>query len=316
MTEARPNFFIVGAPRCGTTAMYEYLRQHPDVFMPYRKEPVYFGSDLVKRNAPLDEAGYLDLFRPGAGRRRLGEATVWYLYSQTAPAEIKAFCEDPRIIIMLRNPVDMMYSLHSQLLFSSNENLGDFGDALDAEADRRRGLRMPPRARRPEGLQYRACGRYAVHVQRYLDEFGPGAVHIIVYDDFSGDPRDSYRTTLEFLGVDPEFEPDFSIVNRSKEARSRWLQQLTYAPYFMRASARLPKPVNHAIRRTLKRINFKEQPRSVLDPALRARLTTELADDVRQLEKIVHRDLSAWTTPPSGTAPAEKDRHRSDCGGC
>jgi hypothetical protein len=298
MTEARPNFFIVGAPRCGTTAMYEYLRQHPDVFMPYRKEPVYFGSDLVKRNPPLDEAAYVELFRPGAGRQRRGEATVWYLYSQTAPAEIKAFCEDPRIIIMLRNPVDMMYSLHSQLLFSSNEDLSDFGEALDAEADRRRGLRMPPRARRPEGLQYRACGRYAAHVQRYLDAFGD-AVQIIVYDDFSADVAGSYRQTLDFLGVDPTFEPDLSVVNRSKEVRSRWLQQLIYAPSFVRATARLPKPVHHAIRRSLKRINFKEQPRRVLDPALRARLTQELADDVRQLERIIGRDLSAWTRTPA-----------------
>jgi hypothetical protein len=306
MTEARPNFFIVGAPRCGTTAMYEYLRQHPDVFMPYRKEPVYFGSDLVKRNPPLDEAGYLALFQPGAGRRRRGEATVWYLYSQTAPAEIKAFCEDPRIIIMLRNPVDMMYSLHSQLLFSSNENLSDFGDALDAESDRRRGLRMPPRARRPEGLQYRACGRYASHVQRYLDVFGAGGVHIIIYDDFSADPAGSYRQTLEFLGVDAAFEPDFSIVNRSKGARSRWLQQLIYAPAFVRASARLPKPVNHAIRRSLKRINFKEQPRPALDPELQAQLTVEMADDVRQLERIIGRDLSSWTGAPPGQPAAGK----------
>jgi hypothetical protein len=304
MTDARPNFFIVGAPRCGTTAMYEYLRQHPDVFMPYRKEPVYFGSDLTRRQPPMTEAQYLDLFRPGAGRKRLGEASVWYLYSDSAPAEIKAFSTDPRIIIMLRNPVDMMYSLHSQLLFSSNEDLADFGEALAAEEDRRHGRRMPPRARRPEGLQYRACGRYAAHVRRYLETFGPDAVHVIVYDDFSADPATSYRRTLEFLGVDPAFEADFSVVNRSKEARSRWLQQLTYAPWFMRTTAKLPKPVNHVIRRSLKRLNFKEQPRTTLDPQLRARLTQEMAPDVTELGELLGRDLSSWRRLPPAVSAA------------
>ena len=304
MSEVRPNFFIVGAPRCGTTAMYEYLRQHPDVFMPYRKEPVFFGSDLTKRRPPMTEAEYLELFRPGAGCSRRGEATVWYLYSQTAPDEIRAFSQDPRIIIMLRNPVDMMYSLHSQLFFSANEDLADFGAAIAAEEDRRQGRRMPPRARRPEGLQYRACGRYAAHVRRYLEAFGPDAVRVIIYDDFSADAAASYRQTLAFLGVNPSFQPDFSVVNRSKAPRSRWLQQLTYAPWFMRTTARLPKPVNHLIRRSLKRLNFREQPRTVLDPQLRARLTREMAPDVAELGELLGRDLSSWSHPPTPSASA------------
>ncbi|HEX3220479.1 MAG TPA: sulfotransferase [Candidatus Limnocylindria bacterium] len=304
MSEVRPNFFIVGAPRCGTTAMYEYLRQHPDVFMPYRKEPVFFGSDLTKRRPPMTEAEYLELFRPGASRSRRGEATVWYLYSQTAPGEIRAFSQDPRIIIMLRNPVDMMYSLHSQLFFSANEDLADFGAAIAAEEDRRQGRRMPPRARRPEGLQYRACGRYAAHVRRYLEAFGPDAVRVIIYDDFSSDAAASYRQTLAFLGVDPSFQPDFSVVNRSKAPRSRWLQQLTYAPWFMRTTARLPKPVNHLIRRSLKRLNFREQPRTMLDPQLRARLTQEMAPDVAELGELLGRDLSSWSHPPTPSASA------------
>lgn len=305
MNDPRPNFFIVGAPRGGTTAMYEYLRQHPEVFMPYRKEPVYFGTDLSKPQPAMSEAEYLALFRPGRGKRRLGEASVWYLYSRTAPAEIKAFAEDPRIIIMLRNPVDMMYSLHGQLLFSANEDIADFADALAAEEDRRRGQRLPPRARRPEGLQYRAVARYASHVRRYLTEFGPHAVRVILYDDFTADPARMYRETLDFLGVEPSSEPDLSIVNRSKGVRSRWLQRLIYAPAFQRATSRLPSRLNRTVRRALKRINIKEQPRRKLDAELRARLTAELADDVRELELVIGRDLSAWRVPPiPSSAPA------------
>ena len=295
LTAAHPNFFIVGAPRCGTTAMYEYLRQHPDIFMPYRKEPVYFGADLHKRVPTLDEEGYLSLFRPGRNKRRRGEASVWYLYSKTAAAEIKAFSPDARIIIMLRNPVDMIHSLHAHWLFTANEDIVDFAEALAAEPDRLRGERMPPRAVRPEGLQYRTLGRYAPHVRRYLDTFGASNVKVIVFDDFKAHPADAFRATLQFLDVDPAFVPDFSVVNENKGVRSVTLQQLTASPRFRNAIGRLPGPVHHAVRRLLKRANIKRERRSALDPALRASLTNEFARDVEELGTVIGRDLSAWS---------------------
>jgi hypothetical protein len=294
MTIPRPNFFIVGAPRCGTTAMYDYLRQHPDIFMPYRKEPVYFGADLTKRLPYLDEEGYLKLFSASNGEARVGEATVWYLYSQTAPREIEAFSPDARIIIMLRDPVDMIHSLHSHWLFTGNEEIGDFEEALAAEADRRSGRRLPRNVRRPEGLQYRSVGRYANHVKRYLDTFGRDRVHIIVYDDFSASPNDEYRATLEFLGVDPTFEADFSVVNQNKSFRSARIQRLLSADRFRSITSRLPGPAYHAVRRALKRVNMRPESRPALDQALRTGLASEFQSDVDQLERLIDRDLSAW----------------------
>lgn len=294
--DPRPNFFIVGAPRSGTTAMYEYLRQHPDVFMPYRKEPVYFGADLTKRPPFLDEAGYLKLFKPGKGRQRLGEATVWYLYSETAAAEIKAFDPEARIVIMLRDPVEMIYSLHSHWLFTGNEDIEDFGEAIEAEEDRREGRRLPPDVRRPEGLQYRACARLASHVERYLHTFGPEAVKIIIYDDFSTDPGASYRDLLSFLGVSSEFEPDFEVVNQNKVARSSMLQRFRKGRAVGSVVNALPTPLQHAAWRLMKRANIRYQARPPIDPDLRARLVGELADDVSRLGKLVGRDLSAWAS--------------------
>jgi hypothetical protein len=290
----RPNFFIVGAPRCGTTAMYEFLRQHPDVYMPYRKEPVYFGSDLHKRPPLLDEAAYLSLFDGARGRRAVGEATVWYLYSERAPGEIKAFAPEARIIVMLREPVEVIASLHSHFLFTANETLGDLGEALAAEEDRREGRGIPPLAQRPEGLQYRACGRYASHLRRYLDTFGPERVHVIVYDDFVADPAGTYRSVLEFLGVNPAFQPDFEQINQNKRVRSRALQGLTHARWFVALTSRLPPRAFHAIRQGLKRLNARRQRRASLAPALRRQLQAELAPDVRELEELLGRDLAAW----------------------
>lgn len=295
-TSPRPNFFIVGAPRCGTTAMYEYLRQHPDVFMPYRKEPVYFGTDLSKRRPYLDEAGYLELFGAGAGRRRIGEATVWYLYSTSAADEIKAFSPSARIIIMLRNPVDMIHSLHSHWLFTANEDVVDFGEALALEPERLDGRRLPRNVRRPEGLQYRALGRYSQHVQRYLEVFGRQAVKIIIYDDLQADPRRVYRDTLEYLELDADFQPTFDVVNRNKGVRSAWLRRMTTAAPLVNSLLRLPAPVQHKIRRALLRANMKPEARPPMSAELRAELTRYFTPDIRQLAALIERDLSGWTT--------------------
>lgn len=291
----RPDFFIVGAPRCGTTAMYEYLREHPDIFMPYRKEPVYFGSDLTKRRPYLTEQDYLALFAPARHQKRRGEATVWYLYSETAPREIHEFSPGARIIIMLRDPVEMVYSLHAHLVFTDNEDLADIAEALEAEEDRRAGRRIPPNCRRPEGLQYRRCGRYAPFVRRYLDEFGRQNVRVIIFDDFEADTPVVYRETLEFLGVEPGFRPSFEVVNPNKRARSTRLQRLVTSPRFIELATRLPARAHHGLWRLLMRLNMRRESRAEMDTELRRRLRAEFAPSVEELAGLLGRDLSAWT---------------------
>ena len=299
----RPNFFIVGAPRCGTTAMYEYLRHHPQVFMPYRKEPVYFGSDLAKRPPLLDEAGYLALFEQADGATAIGEATVWYLYSQTAPAEIKALAPDARILIMLRNPIEMIHSLHRHWLWTAGEDLADFGEAIAAEPDRAAGRRLPPNVEQPIGLQYTWLGKYTPHVQRYLDAFGPDRVLVLIYDDLANDGRRIGRQTLSFLGVDPHYDADFEVVNQNKRARSPRLQRLSRSKGFLRVASKLPPRLFHLVWRGLQRANIRQEARSPVDPELRRRLSAEFAPDVADLSRLLGRDLGHWIAEGSG-APA------------
>jgi hypothetical protein len=111
----KPDFFIVGAPKSGTTAMYFYLKQHPEIFMPERKELHFFGSDFFAPHFVRDLKDYLKFFEGADNKKRIGEASPWYLYSKRAAFEIKEFNPDADIIIMLRNPVDMMYSLRETL---------------------------------------------------------------------------------------------------------------------------------------------------------------------------------------------------------
>jgi hypothetical protein len=113
-----PDFFIVGAFKSGTTALYDYLRLHPQVFMPFHKEPLFFGDDLSRRYGRMTRAQYEALFADAKAGQRVGEASAWYLYSRSAAREIRGASPQAQIIVMLRNPVDVMYAQHSQLLFN------------------------------------------------------------------------------------------------------------------------------------------------------------------------------------------------------
>jgi hypothetical protein len=294
----KPDFYIVGAPKSGTTALYAYLRQHPQVFMPDFKEPHHFGSDLDFRDQrrPTREA-YLALFAAARADQVVGEASVFYLLSERAAREIHEFRPDAKIIAMLRNPVDMIHSFHSQRLYNTTEEL-PFAEALAAEADRREGRRLPRNVGLFQGLQYRRLGSYAEQVQRFLDVFGREAVHVLLYDDFRADTARAFRETCAFLAVDPDVEVSFAVVNANKEPRIRWLRDLTWRkPEPLRRLALLAVP-NAALRvrmaRTIRKLNRREAQRSALDPALRAQLTKEFAPDVERLEALLGRDLRAW----------------------
>ena len=140
----KPDFFIVGAPKCGTTAMQYYLSQHPDIFLP-EKEMDFFGNDLLFTHPRCTIEQYLAHFdTPEAKfRRRVGEKSVFYLYSKRAAYEIRDFAGAADIIIMLRNPVDMLYSLHSHMLRTGGEEIEDFRAALEDESIRKPGARLP-----------------------------------------------------------------------------------------------------------------------------------------------------------------------------
>jgi hypothetical protein len=138
----KPNFFIIGAPKSGTTSLANYLSAHPEVHFSDPKEPKYFHSDFhPEHRYALDEGGYLGCFDPGEMSRcsAVGEGTVWYLYSEVAVSRILEFNPEARLIAMLRNPVDLAYSLHSQLLYGGHENLESFEEAWRAQEDRAQG---------------------------------------------------------------------------------------------------------------------------------------------------------------------------------
>jgi len=196
--QKRPDFFIVGAPKCGTTALAQYLHSHKEIFMPVVKEMHLFGSDLrftggfYRRR--LD--AYLAEYEGRNGELRAGEASVWYLFSKQAAAEIHAFNPQASVIIMLRNPTEMIYSLYHQFLYDGNEHLPTFEEALRAEDDRRAGRNITRHTSFVAGLIYRETALYTAQVRRYFDVFGRDSVKVIIYDDFAADPAAEYAQVL------------------------------------------------------------------------------------------------------------------------
>lgn len=295
-----PDIYIVGAPRCGTTFMYEYLDQHPAIHMSPRKEPAYLcpdldsGSYLDSLSFMRDEKTYLELFAKAPPDALTGEASTWYLYSKSAASRIREVNPDARIIIMLRDPVEMLYSLHGRRVYGGSEDLERFEDALAAEDDRRQGRRIPARGRNITALFYRDVGRYHPQVKRYLDTFDRDRVHVIIFERFRQDPRKTYRETLEFLGVDPTFEPHLTVVNSNAVRRSQRLRQLMLRPAVVRAARFLiPRRLHPRVGPVIDALTTRETRRPPLDPAVRERLKDELRPDVIALSGLLGEDLAA-----------------------
>lgn len=296
--QRQPDFFIVGAPKCGTTAMNDYLRQHPQIFMPERKDITYFGSDLQFSRPRISHEQYISLFRDANGAARIGETSVWYLYSKNGAQEIKSFAPSARIIVMLRNPVDMLYAQHSQFLFNCNEDIPDFEAALEAETHRKQGKNIPRQSHFVQGLFYRETVKYSEQLERYFGVFGRKNVHVMLFDDFKRDTRKSFAETVGFLGVEEEFQPAFQVINSNKVVRSRRLQEFLVAPPSILVQTfhkLVPAHLHGRLLMQLRKINMRKKDRPALDPLVRKRLQAEFESEVIRLGKLLRRDLSTWS---------------------
>jgi hypothetical protein len=204
-----PDFFIVGHPKCGTTALYEMLRVHPQIYMPDLKEPWFLASDMRPRFQPPRSAPplqtleeYFALFSEAAPQQRAGEASSSYLLSHTAAGEIAELCPDARIIAILREPASFLASLHNQLLRTHVETEKDLKRAIELDIPRREGKKVPRRSHRPQLLRYSDHVRYVEQLQRYRAALPAEQMLVLIYDDFRRDNEGTVRSVLRFLDVD------------------------------------------------------------------------------------------------------------------
>jgi hypothetical protein len=303
-----PDFFIVGHPKSGTTALFEMLRGHPQIFMPDSKEPWFLADELHERTPPRPEgtpknlAEYLSWFDAAKADQRSGEATALYLWSRSAAGRIAQLQPDARIIAILREPASFLHSLHLQFVQTYVETENDLGKAIALEQPRREGRRIPPHTYWPQALLYSEHVRYVEQLRRYHAAFPPEQVMVLIYDDFRRDNDATVRRVLRFLEVDDSVAIEPAEANPTVRARSQRLNDLIHAVSVGRG------PVSHAVKGGLKALTPTRLRRDAVqvvrrhvvygeprapDPRVMLALRRRFKGEVVALSEYLGRDLVA-----------------------
>jgi|HubBroStandDraft_2_1064218.scaffolds.fasta_scaffold07883_5 hypothetical protein len=261
-----PEFFVVGHHKCGTSALYEMLRRHPQIFMPDVKETWYFSPELrslgkKRRPAaarPETLAQYLSLFEAAATAQRVGENSPAYLMSQTAAKRIGEAQPDARIIAILREPASFLRSFHLQCLRNHVETEKDFGKAIALEAARRQGKHIPRHSHRPHELLYSDHVRYVEQLQTYDAVFARERILVLIYEEFRNDNEATVRKVLNFLDVDDSGPIEIIEANPSFSVRSPKLHELVRSVYVGRG------PVSRGVKAGVKSLTSRDLRRELL----------------------------------------------------
>lgn len=297
MTPATPNLFVMGAPKCGTTALSHMLAGHPLIFMTESaglKEPNHFNTDLALSHIRVkarDADTYRELFKNTQSHvRYVGEASSLYLYSAVAAARIRQAYPDARAIVMLRDPIDLAMALHNQHAKHGVET-PRFEKAWALQASRSRGENLPHGFTDGVILQYGQIARQGEQLARLLRVFPRNDVLVLLLEDISESPIRESRRIAEWLQIDSDGFPPVVALNRRANYKVPWLK--VALGVVDRSRRRLGIPGGIGISARIDALNLtKRQP--PLRDRLREELTKYFHDDVRLLESLIGRDLSHW----------------------
>jgi len=296
-----PNFLIAGAAKCGTTSLFHYLKQHPDVFMSPVKEPKFLSgqtsySDKGSGDHAIEQRGeraygdYVRLFRKGAGKKMVGEASVDTLFFyESSITAIKRYLGDPRIIIILRDPVERAYSAYNYLVQNGFEKLSFKEALIEEQQDKRLEFRWMGK--------YREGGMYARPVRAFQENFS--RVQVLLYDDLRKDARSVMQSLYTFLNVSPDFVPDMRH-RHNATGLPRWtlLDSLFTKPKHLHKVART---VGGALLGSERWIRLRERVRSQIlqkpgpiDSDVEQELRRYYREDLMNLQDCIHQDVTAW----------------------
>ena len=308
--------FIVGAPRCGTTALSEYLRTHPEVCFSTPKEPHFFLKHDLRDEATdkLQQTiknRYLDSFFP---ERHVGqlfaEGSVSYFYAPERLEPILRLWPRAKFIVCLRNPMQMVPSLHQRLFYNGDETVREFDRAWSLVPERRKGRSIPRSCIEPRFLDYWEAGQLGKHLERFISMVGPERCHISIFDDFRMNPGAEYRRALEFLELPDDDRTEFERHAPTQDCRIAWVHRLMKRPpraamfLFDREDLQVmvegtgkPSPfLDKVMAIRGKIIDWNKVP--ARPPQIGSRVLGEMRDmfrkDVALLSQIVGRDLGHW----------------------
>ncbi|MGB3790819.1 MAG: sulfotransferase [Phormidesmis sp.] len=292
-----PNFLMIGAAKAGTTSLYSYLAQHPQVYMSEQKEPRFFAlegeqpdyggiTQGINQGSVVTLEGYQKLFEGVNHEVAIGEASTIYLYSEKAAERIQHSLPDAKLIAVLRNPAERAFSSYVHLVRDGFETLS-FADGLKAES-----------VRREENWQplwfYQHRGFYYEQLKRYFDRFDAGQIRVYLYDDLVKGTQAVAQDIYRFLGVDESFVPDLTRSNVSGIPKRRWLQNLFMKDNPLKAAIKplLPEQVRRRIARDVHRKNTGDKPTFPVE--VRQQLIETYREDILKLQDLLDRDLSNW----------------------
>jgi len=291
-----PNFLIIGAAKAGTTSLYYYLSQHPQIFMSSNKEPRYFAPEFYlsddslgskrKEDKPLTLDDYYQLFKDVKDELAIGEASPEYIYYPESPHRIKAAIPDVKLIAILRNPIERAFSQYCYNVGRACEPLS-FADALAAETERTQQNWVP-------GHLYQQSGFYYEQLTRYFELFNPDQIRVYLYEDLDKRTVGVCQDSFAFLGVDPQFAPDLARKNPSEMPKSYLLNKLLFRnkPLRQTINRLVPKAILSRITKPAKQLAFQGKP--TMPTEARQQLLHLYQDDILKLEKLIQKDLSHW----------------------
>jgi len=287
----KPNLFIVGAPKCGTTALAQWLNEHDEIFVSPSKEPHFFSDEYKLTESNFE---YERLFsEAGSNHKWVCEASVWYMFSPTAVDNIISYSDRPKFIAMVRNPIEMVPSMHEQQLYNGNEKEFSLEDAISYSADRLSG--KPTKVARgypSDHLAYLHSCALGWQIKRLREKIRKEDLYIILHDDLKANPEKVFLGLLNFLDVSVQLPSNFFVVNGAKKRRSYLLDRLV--KFVAKIKIALGVEYRFNILSKIRAVNKKERSRKPISGGLRRELSNRFEDDVRLLSEEVGRDLSGW----------------------
>ncbi len=285
----KPNLFIIGAPKCGTTSIASWLGDHPKVFMSPVKEPHYFDLDHQLSGVGNNIKKYEELFKNSSEKYQLvAEASTRYLSSVEAVSNIMAYNSEAQFVVCLRNPIEMVYSLHQQELFEGYEIVDSFEQAWHLQSKRAEGKEIPYVCKDPIRLQYGQTCAIGSQCEALLRQVSQNRVHFILLDDLKNDTLTVYKKLLEFLELPYDGRTGFIPENTSKTYKSKTFVQLMSVASYWKRKLGIYKSFG------LSRFNMKKVEKPPLQPNMENELIRYFQGEIAKLSTVLHRDLSHW----------------------
>ena len=294
-----PDFIIIGAAKCGTTSLYHYLNQHPEIYMSPRGEPSFFaheGQQLDFKGPGDDEWNFITdisdyklLFADAPIRAAIGEVSPRYLFFEQSHRRIAHYIPEARLVVILRHPVDRAYS-H----FLMNRRRG-----CEPESDFRRAIQKEiERAKRGWGWDWRyiGAGLYSEQLQRYYRAFSREQIKVFLYHELKETPGRLFQELFHFLEVGDSFKPNMSTQHRSAFAPHSYLLQALLrntGPFMSIANRLLPPRILKGFKKVITTLNA-TQPETLSKEAKQELFERYFEDDCAKLESMIKRDLSGW----------------------